>query len=52
MDALTAVAFETPVFVLCHNPVESSDHIACGTPGTKARLGDLRYHAINIVKSG
>ncbi len=34
---------ETPVFVLCHNPVRSYDvHEACGDTGAKTRTGDLR----------
>jgi len=37
------------VFVLCHNPVIEGDHKACGDIGTKARLGDLRYHIVDII---
>lgn len=33
---------ESPVLTLCHNPVRDYDHEACGAPGTRARLGDIR----------
>jgi hypothetical protein len=39
------------VFVLCHNPVISSDDPACGGPGLTARLGDLRYHMVNVIQN-
>lgn len=37
------------VFVLCHNPVIEGDHAACGAPGTRARLGDLRYNIVDLI---
>jgi len=37
------------VFVLCHNPVIVGDAPACGAPGLVARLGDLRYHMVNVI---
>lgn len=42
------VAALPPVFVLCHNPVTEADHAACGEPGTQTRVGDLRYHSVNV----
>ena len=33
---------------LCHSPVQEDDHPACGKVGTVARLGDSRYHGINV----
>lgn len=38
------------ILVFCHNPVESGDHPACGAPGLKVRVGDLRYHMVNIIE--
>ncbi len=46
------------VFVLCHNPVLGAsadgktpgDDPACGKPGLVARVGDLRYHMINLIQ--
>ncbi|MDQ3034738.1 MAG: zinc-dependent metalloprotease [Myxococcota bacterium] len=37
------------VFVLCHNPVQETDHAACGPRETSARPGDLRYSMIGWV---
>jgi hypothetical protein len=38
------------VFVLCHNPVDSSkDDPACGASGLSPRLGDLRYNFVNLI---
>lgn len=38
------------VFVLCpNNPVEPTDHPACGKPGDVARQGDLRYSFMHWV---
>lgn len=42
---------EEHVFVLCHNPVQSGDHPACGGTGFVARFGDLRYSALHWVES-
>ena len=41
------------VFVLCHNPVDSTkgDDPICGADGTRARLGDLRFNMINVFQS-
>ncbi|HET7544868.1 MAG TPA: hypothetical protein VFK05_33605 [Polyangiaceae bacterium] len=47
-----AAALDTlpKVFTLCHNPVVADDDKACGSPGLLARVGDLRYHMINIIQ--
>jgi hypothetical protein len=37
------------IFVLCHNPVIAGDAPACGAPGLKARLGDLRYNFVDVI---
>ncbi len=39
------------VFVLCHNPVTSDDHEACGGTGFSYRPGDLRYSTLHWVPS-
>ena len=39
------------IFVLCHNPVMQGDAAACGPIGLTARLGDLRYHMVNIIET-
>jgi hypothetical protein len=39
------------IFVLCHNPVTVGDSPACGAPGLAARLGDLRYHFVDVIKN-
>jgi hypothetical protein len=39
------------VFVLCHNPVIDSDDAACGAPGLKARVGDIRYNMVNMINT-
>lgn len=45
-----ASAAEVPhVFALCSNPVAEDDAPECGVPGTRARLGDLRYNFINNI---
>lgn len=37
------------IFVLCHNPVVSTDDPACGASGLAVRLGDLRYNIVDII---
>ncbi len=37
------------VFVLCHSPVRAGDPASCGTEGTTAEIGDLRYSMIGWV---
>jgi hypothetical protein len=39
------------IFVLCHNPVMQGDDPACGKPGLKVRLGDLRYSVVDIIQT-
>ena len=46
----TALSTLGKVFTLCHNPVVTGDDPACGSPGLLARVGDLRYHMINMVQ--
>jgi hypothetical protein len=39
------------LLTLCHNPVTDSDPRAvCGKTGLLARVGDLRYHMINLIQ--
>ena len=38
------------IFTLCHNPVVADDDAACGDPGLLARVGDLRYHMVNVIQ--
>jgi hypothetical protein len=44
--AIGAVAALPPIIVLCHNPVEASDHPACGGVGLAPRTGDIRYNTV------
>jgi hypothetical protein len=37
------------IYVVCHNPVRSDDHEACGEEGKTVRVGDVRYHHIYWV---
>jgi hypothetical protein len=39
------------IFVLCHNPVMQGDDPACGNPGLKVRLGDLRYSVVDVIQT-
>jgi hypothetical protein len=39
------------IFVLCHNPVIQGDAPACGKQGLVARLGDLRYNFVDVIKN-
>jgi hypothetical protein len=39
------------VFVLCHNPVVTTDNPACGAPGLVARIGDIRYNSVNLINN-
>ena len=38
------------LLTLCHNPVIKADDAACGARGLLARVGDLRYHMINVIQ--
>src|SRR5262249_30391116 len=50
-SSIAEVSRLAPVIVLCHNPVTSKDHPACGAPGLAPRLGDIRYNTVlNIDK--
>jgi hypothetical protein len=49
VPAVTALAKQGEVVVLCHSPVLDADHPACGEPGTVARLGDMRFHHVTVV---
>ena len=44
-----AVAKMPEMIVLCHSPVASDDHAACGQEGLTVRRGDLRYHQVNVM---
>ncbi len=44
--AMAQIVPMDPVIVLCHNPVVSSDHPACGPIGLAPRLGDIRYNTV------
>ena len=48
-----ATSAEVPhVFVLCHNPVDSTkDDKSCGETGLSPRMGDLRYNFFTYVVS-
>lgn len=37
---------DSPVLVICHNPVRDYDHELCGEPGYEARVGDLRHNLL------
>ncbi len=59
-EPASGVAAIQPVIAFCHNPVkgpehddagnliEAGDDPACGAPGLTTRVGDLRYHSINV----
>ncbi len=49
-DAVVTIAKDKPMVTLCHSPVAADDPSSCGTKGTKARLGDLRYHLVTSVE--
>lgn len=38
-----------PMYVVCHSPVRTEDHAACGERGLTVRPGDLRYSIIGWV---
>lgn len=45
-----AIAAVPTLLTLCHNPVVAGDDASCGKPGLVARVGDLRYHMINLIQ--
>ena len=55
MRQADAVSREQPSFGipkmihLCHSPVRGGDGPMCGKPGTVARMGDTRYHQVNVI---
>jgi hypothetical protein len=49
--APSAVAAIEPVIAFCHNPVRPTDDAACGKPGLVTRVGDIRYHSINMWRT-
>jgi len=46
----SALATLPKILVLCHNPVKLGDDPACGPENLLARVGDLRYHMVNIIQ--
>jgi hypothetical protein len=46
-----AIELVPPVFTFCHNPVTEDDDPSCGEPGTKVRVGDLRYNMANVIQN-
>jgi hypothetical protein len=38
------------VLTLCHDPVDPTDHPACGARGLAPRLGDIRYHIVDAIE--
>jgi hypothetical protein len=49
--AIGEIVSMPPVLTLCHDPVESSDHPACGARGLAPRLGDIRYHIVDAIEN-
>lgn len=46
----TVVDERVPKMVaMCHSPVRVGDDPLCGAPGTFARMGDMRYHQVNVI---
>ena len=48
-EGVIAIAKMDEMIVLCHSPVEPTDHAACGDAGTQVRKGDLRFHQVNVI---
>ncbi len=46
-----AVAKQPEMVVLCHSPVQATDSTLCGPVGRTVRMGDLRYHQVNVIHS-
>lgn len=44
-----AIAKQPEMVVLCHSPVNETDSALCGPIGRKVRMGDLRYHQVNVI---
>ena len=51
LSGLTSLGFgaDEKIFVLCSNPVEAGEDVACGEVGFSPRLGDLRYSTLHWV---
>lgn len=39
----------TPMVILCHSPVATTDNKLCGAAGTVARAGDLRFNLVSNI---
>lgn len=44
-----ALAKADEMVVLCHSPVADGDPALCGERGLVVRMGDLRYHQVNVI---
>ena len=51
VHAINTILKLPAALVLCHNPVTTGDHVACGNRGLAPRLGDIRYNSVLIVKT-
>jgi hypothetical protein len=49
--AIGEIVAMPPALVLCHNPVDSTDHPACGAAGLAVRTGDIRYNTVLNIQS-
>ncbi|HVR63258.1 MAG TPA: zinc-dependent metalloprotease [Polyangia bacterium] len=49
--AIGEIAAMPPIIVLCHNPVTSDDHPACGKAGLAVRTGDIRYNTVQNIQT-
>jgi hypothetical protein len=47
--SVRAIAKLPEMVLLCHSPVDKLDPKECGTVGTVARKGDLRYHLVTSI---
>ena len=45
-----AIAKQPEMIVLCHSPVQATDNALCGPVGRTVRMGDLRYHQVNVIQ--
>jgi hypothetical protein len=46
-----AIAKMPQMIVLCHSPVIEGDDKLCGPVGREVRMGDLRYHQVNVIST-
>lgn len=49
--AVIALAKQPEMIVLCHSPVNETDSAVCGPIGRTVRMGDLRYHQVNVIQT-